>query len=321
MSMKVALAGIGKIALDQHVPAILASADWELSATISRRSTVDGVEAFTDINSMLESRPDIECVSLCMPPVPRFEYAKAAILAGRHVMLEKPPGATIAECKILETLAREAGVSIYATWHSREAEFVDATKSWLADKQIRKLNITWKEDVRRWHPGQKWIWEGGGLGVFDPGINALSILTKILPMSVHLSKAKLSFPENCDTPIAAKLSFYEPHGAKVSAEFDFRQEGEQIWAIAIDTNKGELLLEEGGAKLTIDGALQPKSTASKQELDASINPFLGGEYDRLYSKMAGLIRSRKSDMDLSPFVMVADAFMLGERETVEPFIE
>ena len=34
---KVALVGIGKIALDQHVPALAASPDFTLAATVSRR--------------------------------------------------------------------------------------------------------------------------------------------------------------------------------------------------------------------------------------------------------------------------------------------
>ena len=38
--MKIALVGIGKIALDQHVPAIAASPDWELAATVSRNDQV-----------------------------------------------------------------------------------------------------------------------------------------------------------------------------------------------------------------------------------------------------------------------------------------
>ena len=51
---------------------------------------------------------------------------------------------------------------------------------WLAGRTIRRVECTWKEDVRVWHPGQAWIWEPG-IGVFDPGINALSVLTRILP--------------------------------------------------------------------------------------------------------------------------------------------
>ena len=312
MAMKIALVGIGKIARDQHIPAIDASTDWDLAAVVSRSGTVDGVESFQDIGSFLGARPDVECVSLCLPPVPRFAYASAALRAGRHVMLEKPPGSTLAECSALEALARAAGVSIYATWHSREAAQVDAAKAWLADKRLRSLKITWKEDVCRWHPGQKWIWKPGGLGVFDPGINALSIVTKILPSPIHLIRAVLEFPENCQTPIAADLEFFHPDGAELRAEFDFRQEGEQIWTIAIETDGGSLLLSEGGAKLSIDGA--------QAAVGENGNP-LRGEYPRLYDNMAKLVRSRSIEMDLSPMVHVADAFLLGERVTVKPFHE
>ena len=312
MPFKIALAGIGKIARDQHIPALSASPDWDLAATVSRHATVDGVESFEDVASMLAARPDIEVVSLCMPPVPRFDYAKATIAAGRHVMLEKPPGATLSECQALEAMAREAGVSIYATWHSREAAMVATAKAWIAGKRLESLVVTWKEDVRKWHPGQTWIWQAGGLGVFDPGINALSIVTEILADPIHLTSSDLYIPANCETPIAATLAFAHPHGADVSAEFDFRKEGDQFWNIAIKTDQGSLVLSEGGAKLSIDGADQEA---------ASDGDALQGEYPRLYARMAALVRSGGVDMDLSPMAHVADAFLLGRRITVEPFVE
>jgi len=312
MPFKIALAGIGKIARDQHVPALAASPDWELAATVSRHGSVDGIEAFADFDAMLEARPDITVVSLCMPPVPRFDYAKAAILAGRHVMLEKPPGATLSECHALKALARRAGVSIYATWHSREAAMVAPAKAWLAGKTLKSLVVTWKEDVRKWHPGQTWIWQAGGLGVFDPGINALSIVTEILPEAIHIASSELLIPENCETPIAANLTFAHPQGARVSAEFDFRKEGDQFWNIAIETEQGSLVLSEGGATLSINGEMQSASVG---------DTALKGEYPRLYANMAALVRARGIDMDLAPLAHVADAFLLGRRVTVEPFVE
>lgn len=311
MPLKIALAGIGKIARDQHIPAITASPDWELAATVSRHATVEGVEAYEDFGAMLEARPDIGVVSLCMPPVPRFDYARAAIAAGRHVMLEKPPGATVSECHALEAMARAAGVSIYATWHSREAAMVATAKAWLEGKRLESLIVTWKEDVRKWHPGQTWIWQAGGLGVFDPGINALSIVTEILADPIHLTASELFIPENCETPIAATLEFAHPHGAEVSAEFDFRKEGDQFWNIAIRTDQGSLVLSEGGATLEIDGVSQTDAAG-----DA-----LKGEYPRLYARMANLVRAGGVDMDLAPMAHVADAFLLGKRITVEPFVE
>ncbi|MBT9382871.1 Gfo/Idh/MocA family oxidoreductase [Pseudooceanicola sp. CBS1P-1] len=305
--MEIALIGIGKIALDQHVPAIAASPDWELAATVSRAGTVEGTPAFTDFDELLVTRPDIRVISLCLPPVPRFDYASKALAAGRHVMLEKPPGATLAECHALTELAKQNGVSLYATWHSREADKVADAKAWLASRVLRSLTVTWKEDVRRWHPGQDWIFEAGGLGVFDPGINALSIVTEILREEIHVRDATLVFPENRQAPIAAEVAFHHPQ-AQVQATLDFRQEGEQTWSIEAVTDTGTLLLTHGGARMFIDGVEQGASQDG-----------LSGEYPRLYAKMAALVQRGGLDMDLRPMTHVADAFLLGRRETTAPF--
>ncbi len=304
MKRSIALAGIGKIARDQHIPSLAASADWVLAAAVSRRETVDGVPNYTTIDAMLEAHPEIGTVSLCMPPVPRFAYARAALEAGRNVMLEKPPGASLAECHLLATLAAERGVSLYATWHSREAAMVAPARAWLADKSVTRAHITWREDVRKWHPGQDWVFEPGGMGVFDPGINALSILTAILPAPVHLQAATLEFPANRQTPIAAQLTF----SGSVTADFDWRQEGPQTWDIEVETEAGTLTLHDGGARMVVDGT----------EAGAP-DTALAGEYPRLYANMARLVADGGIDIDLAPFTHVADAFMLGARKTVEPF--
>ncbi|WP_151720559.1 Gfo/Idh/MocA family protein [Gemmobacter serpentinus] len=301
--MKIALVGIGKIARDQHVPALAASPDWDLAATVSRAGTVDGVESYTRIEDMLAARPDIGVVSLALPPVPRFDVARAALLAGRHVMLEKPPGATLSEVHGLIDLAQAQGVSLYTSWHSRSAKAVAAAKAWLAGRQIRAGRITWREDVRKWHPGQDWIFEAGGMGVFDPGINALSILTEIMPMALHLTGADLEVPVNRAAPIAARLRFAQG----ISADFDFRQEGPQTWDMEFDTDQGQLALRMGGNLLEIDG--KPEGG------DLSIM----GEYPALYAHMAGLVRAGASDTDLRPMVLTSDAFTIGRQISTAAF--
>ena len=303
MATKVALVGIGKIAVDQHVPAINASPDWDLAATVSRNGHVEGVPAFTDFATFLAERPDVPVVSLCLPPVPRFAYAEAALKAGRHVMLEKPPGATLAEVNELEVLAQARGLTLYATWHSRMAHAVAPAKAWLADTTVRQAHITWREDVRKWHPGQDWVFQPGGMGVFDPGINALSILTEILPGPVHLTRATLEFPENRQTPIAARLTFTN----QVTADFDWRQEGPQTWDIEVVTDKGNLALRMGGNVLEIEG----KPVAGENTIM--------GEYPALYARMADLVRNGTSEVDLAPMIHVADALTLGERITTAAF--
>jgi D-galactose 1-dehydrogenase len=302
---KIAIVGLGKIAHDQHIPSIGRHPGFSLSAIVTRGAGLPGFDHFTRLDDMLAARPDVTAVALCVPPQVRFGMAWAALSAGRDVLLEKPPGATVAEVHALADLARAKGRTLFATWHSRFAPAVAEAKAWLADRTVTRAEIVWREDVRKWHPGQAWIWEAGGMGVFDPGINALSILTEIMPNPVHLTSAELEFPENRDTPIAARLAFADTAGAPVTADFDWRQTGPQTWDIAVETDRGALTLSAGGAKLEIDGR------AVDQPAEA--------EYDGIYARFAELLAAGASDVDASPLVHVADAFMLGRRVVTDPF--
>lgn len=305
MALQTALVGIGKIARDQHIPAIEASADFELAATASRNAEVDGVPAYRNLATLLDSVPDIACVSLCTPPAARYPDARLAIEAGCHVMLEKPPGTTLAEVRDLASLAEKEGVTLFASWHSREAAAVRTAGAWLKDRRIREVRIDWKEDVRFWHPGQDWIWQAGGFGVLDPGINALSILTTILPGTLVVSEASLSIPENRETPVAARMSLRNPEGTKVSVEFDWLAEGPPNWDIRILADAGEALLCDGGARLLIDG----------EEIMSGPDR----EYHALYERLAVLMESGSSDVDLSPMRILSDAMAVAHRQVAAPF--
>ena len=196
--IRIAIVGVGKIVRDQHLPSVAKNPDFELVATASRHGTVEGVKNYTTIEAMLDAEPSIDAVSLCMPPQYRYEAAYKALVAGKHVFLEKPPGATLSEVADLEALANKQGASLFASWHSRYAPGVEAAKAFLAATTIKCVHVIWKEDVRHWHPNQEWIWQAGGLGVFDPGINALSIVTHILPPPHHhRGRARISRESRC----------------------------------------------------------------------------------------------------------------------------
>ncbi|HXT07100.1 MAG TPA: Gfo/Idh/MocA family oxidoreductase [Roseiarcus sp.] len=308
--IKVAVIGVGKIAQDQHLPVIAGNADYELVGVVSQRGVhAAGAPTFAT-PAELYAVATVDAVAICTPPHVRHALARQALDAGKHVMLEKPPAATLAEMHDLTAAAKAAGRVMLATWHSRYNAAVDAAKARLKGQRLKRLAIEWKEDVRRWHPGQNWIWDAGNFGVFDPGINALSILTKIAPTPLFVKSAKLLYPENRDTPIAASLVFTCPAaaaGAPLSAEFDWRQEGEQSWNIDIETEDGVALrLTHGGSRLLVNGAAAV--TAPMQE------------YEGIYAHFAELLRAGESEMDFSPFQLVGDAFLVGSRRVVPPFL-
>jgi D-galactose 1-dehydrogenase len=302
---KIAIVGVGKIVRDQHVPALQGHPTLELAAVASPHSKLDGVDNFRSLDDLLAARPDVAAVAVCTPPQVRHAIARTALLAGKHVLLEKPPGATVSEVEDLAALSRDRGLTLHATWHSRYAPAVADAHAWVQAHSISKVEIVWREDVRRWHPGQAWIWEAGGLGVFDPGVNALSIATLILP-PFFLKASELAFPANRQAPIAAKLDFHLEGAEAMTADLDWRQEGPQTWDIRIHAKDGSALrLSLGGAALEIDGEAVPQAPVR--------------EYGGIYDHFAELIATGASDVDVRPLTQVSDAFLLGRRVEVEPF--
>jgi D-galactose 1-dehydrogenase len=300
-----AIVGFGKIARDQHVGAIAAIDGVTLAAIASHQGSHPDVPNFTSLEALLREGPPIDAVVLCTPPQVRRVEAAAALAAGKHVMLEKPPGASVSELDPLIASATHARRTLFATWHSRLAPAVEPARRWLASRRIHSVTIHWKEDVRVWHPGQNWIWQPGGFGVFDPGINALSILTRMLPQPLFVTDAELAFPANRDAPIAAHLSLSDAAGLPIAAEFDFRQTGPQTWDIRVETDGGPLTLSAGGARLV---------AGNEVLVDAA-----KAEYRGLYRRFVELTATGTSDVDLAPLRLVADAFLLGRRRIVEPF--
>lgn len=305
MTLRIAIVGLGKIARDQHLAAIAATPGITLAAVASPDASLDGVPCFDKLEDLLATGPEIDAVAVCTPPQARRQQAALALAAGKHVLLEKPPGGTVSEIAPLIEAAKAAGKTLFATWHSRFAPAVEPARAFLAERKIHSVSIIWKEDVRVWHPGQEWIWQPGGLGIFDPGINALSILTWIIPQPLFLVGAELAFPENRAAPIAAELVFSDDAGMPVRAEFDFRQTGPQSWDIVVETDMGRTVLSSGGARLEQDGRL----IVAAEE----------AEYRAVYERFVELAARGACDVDLAPLMHVADAFMLGRRIVVEPF--
>jgi len=75
MPLRISLVGIGKIARDQHIPALAADPRFELVACASRNATVDGVRNFPDLETLLAQVPGLDCISICTPPQAHFEAA------------------------------------------------------------------------------------------------------------------------------------------------------------------------------------------------------------------------------------------------------
>lgn len=300
---KIAVIGVGKIAQDQHLPVIDGSADFELAATVSTRGLAHkGLPVFKTPAELYAAMPEITAVSICTPPGIRHQYVREALDAGKDVMMEKPPTTTIAELDDLIAHARRLDRVLYQTWHSQYNAAVDRAKALLAEQGVTAARIDWRESVRKWHPGQDWVWEPGGFGVCDPGINAFSIFTKVMPYPVFVEASTLTFPANRQTPIDVAITFKsaQAHKPKLSAGFNWLEESGEIWTIRFETGTGDVIkLEGGGRTLKVN--------------DAVVLQHGDGEYAAMYDHFADLLDRHESDVDTTPFRLMSDVFLIGAR--------
>ncbi|WDR02142.1 Gfo/Idh/MocA family oxidoreductase [Devosia algicola] len=306
---KIAVIGVGKIAQDQHLPVIDQSDDFEVAATVSGRGVAHGDKpVFRTAAELYTGMPEVKLVSICTPPGVRHALVREALDAGMDVMMEKPPTTTISELDDLVAYARAKERVLFQTWHSQYNAAVDKARDMLAADGVKSVRIDWRENVRKWHPGQDWVWEPGGFGVCDPGINALSIFTKIMPFPVFVQSAELSFPANRQTPVDAQIVFKsgQIHQPQMSAGFNWLEEDGEVWTIKVETVRGDRLsLEKGGRVLKVNGDVAVEAPSE--------------EYERIYDRFAVLLENRESEVLDAPLRLTADAFLLGARNNAAPF--
>jgi len=301
---KIAIIGVGKIAVDQHIPVIDASEDFELAATVSSRGVSHGdLPVYRTAAELYAAMPEVGLVSICTPPGVRHALVREALDAGKDVMMEKPPTTTISELDDIVAHAGRLDRVLFQTWHSQYNAAVDRAKAVLAEEGVNKVRIDWRESVRKWHPGQDWVWEPGGFGVCDPGINAYSIFTKIMPFPVFVESARLTFPANRQTPVDVEVRFKsgQPHKPDISSGFNWLEESGEIWTIHVVTGTGtDLKLERGGRTLRINGEVVLEHDDE--------------EYAGIYDRFADLLDKRQSDVDAAPLRLMSDVFLMGARE-------
>lgn len=95
----------------------------------------------------------------------------------------------------------------------------------------------------------------------------------------------------------------EPQNDQIgTAMLDWRGGKKEQWDIEVECEEGVLCLHEGGTRLTI----------GSHQIEANQD----AEYRGIYCAFRDAIRTGESRVDLSPLILVADAFALAEWQTI-----
>jgi D-galactose 1-dehydrogenase len=299
MTLKIGVVGYGKIAREEHIPTIRANPDFELVGVVSPGPDHDpGVPWHSDLQGLFRStQGKLDAIAICTPPAPRYDIARQALSAGIAVLLEKPPTLTLGQLQNLVRIAQSRKIALCSGYHSHFAAGVSLARATLAAEIITRVAIVWSEDAQVWHPGQDWIWKAGNFGVFDTGLNALSLATRVLPLDLFVTAADLTVLEGHQAPITAHITFNTP---AMTARIDWRSGQAEQRLIQIETQSGlTVVLWDGGARLSTNG--EEQSLAPQQE------------YLHLYRHFKDVALSKAVDVDFAPMQIVADACLTGSR--------
>jgi len=130
--IKVGIAGFGLAGKVFHAPFVSAVPGLRLSMVFQRsgdtaQAAYRSAHIVRSLEELLSS--DIDLVVVATPNATHFEFAKAALLAGKHVVVDKPVTGTSAEAAELSALALSRGL-IFAPFHNRrwDGDFLTVKK-------------------------------------------------------------------------------------------------------------------------------------------------------------------------------------------------
>lgn len=121
--MRIGIVGCADIALKRFLPAA-ATVEGVESVAVAEEYAPErlkafqesfGLEGMTDYRALIR-REDLDAVYVPQPPALHCRWAREALLAGKHVLVEKPSGVTAAETRELVGLAREKGLALHENY-------------------------------------------------------------------------------------------------------------------------------------------------------------------------------------------------------------
>jgi scyllo-inositol 2-dehydrogenase (NADP+) len=214
-SLRVGIAGFGRIG-NEHAgwlskcPSLVPVAVFD--PTLQRRSKAEslGLSACDALDALLAS--DVDIVLVSTPTAIHCEQAKAALNAGKHVMVEKPMALDFHQSKQLVDTA-SANSKVLSVFHNRRWDIDYLTVKQAIDSgQLGKVfNIEsrlgqWGSCVgpaaREWRPGWRNEAAFGGGGLYDWGSHFIDQIWRLLlpakPVKVFAQLRGNVWTRDCD---------------------------------------------------------------------------------------------------------------------------
>ncbi|MEI2683739.1 oxidoreductase [Erwinia aphidicola] len=242
--IRVGLVGYGFASKTFHAPLISGTAEMELAAVSSSdagkvHADWPSVQVVSDPQALFDD-PTLQLIVIPTPNDTHFPLAKAALNAGKHVVVDKPFTVTLSQARELDALAKAKGL-LLSVFHNRrwDSDFL-TLKALLADGTLGDVRY-FESHFDRFRPTVQQRWreqKGAGSGIwYDLGPHVIDQALQLFgsPVAITLDAAELrpgaqttdyfhctlTYPQrrvvlHASMQVAAQSARYQVHGTKGS---------------------------------------------------------------------------------------------------------
>ncbi|WP_054026104.1 oxidoreductase [Bacillus sp. FJAT-28004] len=224
--LKVGLIGYGYAGKNFHAPIITSIPQMKLAKVVQRKSSdakerYPWIEVVRDASDVLQDS-SIELVVVATPSADHYSYARAALLAGKHVVVEKPFTIHEAEARSLIAIAKEQGKMI-SVFHNRrfDGDFITIRKIIEQGMLGRLVDVrfSWDRYIPHVNPSE-WR-ESGNLGagvLYDLAVHFIDQALQLfgLPYRIQADVRKMRDHAAADDYFDIQLAYR--NGPKVTLQ-------------------------------------------------------------------------------------------------------
>jgi predicted dehydrogenase len=218
------------------------------------RKRYGGAGAFGSYEAAIAS-PDVDLVLVATPPSSHLELALAALSAGKHVIIEKPPLLRSADFEAVEEAARAAGKRAFVAENYFYKPMAEALREILAAGELGEPRILTINALKRQGTGD-WRDEpeaAGGGALFEGGIHWIDFMAHL---GLEVERVHGFRPGPAEGPDRSMVVVFEYAGGVVGTLYYSWEIGNPLKGLrlsALHGTAGAATFETNGLFLAVRG--------------------------------------------------------------------
>lgn len=244
--MKIGILGAADIAFRRFLPALKQCAEMEYAGVASRtpekaKQFVDtfGGKAYSSYEALLADE-SVDAVYVPLPPALHYEWGRRTLLAGKHLLMEKPFTTGLAETEELLSLAEERGLAVHENYMFLYHGQLARVRKVIADGALGEIRLYRMSFGFPKRSGDDFRYRKalGGGALLDCGGYPVRLALELLGEDVKVTQAKLVQPAGYEVDLFGSAVLENPAG--ICAQLSFGMD-----------NAYQCRLEVWGSKATL----------------------------------------------------------------------